>query len=399
VNARSGERLRIVVTGLVGLYPLGGVAWDYLQYVVGLADLGHDVYYHEDTGIWPYNPRGATFSHDGLSSAMFLREFFERYAPELVDSWHYQHIGSIHYGMTEDAFDRVARSADIFLNVSGACQIPAALSPNAVTVFVDTDPGYNQIVYTERFAWSTNVDRWAQLVDSHDVFATYAENIDHDSCSVPRLDRSWVTTRMPVVERLWDVVPPPEGACWTTVMTWNNFRGRVVHRGREYRSKGVEFEKIIDLPWAVDVPLKVAVGGFNAPLHRLRFAGWEVVDAPTSTLTADSYQAFIQESAGEISVAKEIYVALGTGWFSTRSACYLAAGRPVVVQNTSFPDTLPTGDAIFPFTTPKEAAAAIEDITSRDRECCAAARDVATSHFSATGVLGRLIDDIGASHA
>ena len=158
--------LRIIVTGLVGLYPVGGVAWDYLQYVVGLARLGHDVYYHEDTWSWPYHPIERQVTSEGRYSAQFLAGFFRRYAPELGARWHYLHLHETSYGMTRRAFDEVARTADIFLNVSGACMFPEELSPRCVKVFLDTDPGYNQIMLSERFAWSENVDRWCASVSS-----------------------------------------------------------------------------------------------------------------------------------------------------------------------------------------------------------------------------------------
>ena len=114
------SRLRIVVTGMVGLYPVGGVAWDYLQYAVGLHRLGHDVWYHEDTWAWPYDPEGRTYTDDGAGSANFLHRWFQRHEPALADRWHYQHLHDTHYGMTESEFDAVVESADLFLNVSGA---------------------------------------------------------------------------------------------------------------------------------------------------------------------------------------------------------------------------------------------------------------------------------------
>lgn len=190
--------LRIIVTGLVGLYPVGGVAWDYLQYVTGLFKLGHDVYYHEDTWSWPYHPVERTYTQDPGYSARYLADFFERYEPGLKDRWHYLHLHEKSCGMSRERFDEVAASADLFLNVSGACIIPENLPPQCVKAFVDTDPGYNQIMLSERFSWSENVDRWCASVSSHDRHFTYAENIHGPDCLVPRLDFDWKTTRMPV---------------------------------------------------------------------------------------------------------------------------------------------------------------------------------------------------------
>jgi hypothetical protein len=391
-----GPRLRIIVAGLVAQYPLGGVAWDYLQYVVGLKRLGHDVYYHEDTWSWPYHPIERTYSSDGAYSAAFLRDFFNRYAPDLADRWHYLHLHKESFGMGQDAFASVARSADLFLNVSGACPIPEDLSPRCVTVFIDTDPGYNQIVLSERFAWSENVDRWCASVRSHQCHFTYAENIHNVDCLVPRLDFNWKTTRMPVVIPLWDEIAsraPASGAPWSTVMTWNAFKGKLVYRGIEYGSKGHEFERVIGLPQRVGISLQVAVGGVNPPLARLESAGWRVIDGPSATISPQQYQDLIAASRAEFSVAKHVYSALRTGWFSCRSACYMAAGRPVVVQDTGFSALLPMGEGVLPFTDLEGAVTAITEVENDHPRHARAAREIAATYFASEKVLTALIDE------
>lgn len=387
--------LRIVVAGMVGAYPVGGVAWDYLQYVIGLARLGHDVFYHEDTWIWPYHPLENTRTAEGGYSAGFIGRFFERYAPELKDRWHYRHLHEESYGMACSAFDEVARTADLFINVSGACMIPDALGPQCVKVFLDTDPGYNQIMLSERCEWSENVERWCVGVAAHDRFFTYAENIHSPDCLVPRLDFDWHTTRMPVVTDLWVPTPVVDDAStsWTTVMSWNEFGGALVHGGVEYESKGREFEKLIDLPSQTRARLRIAVGGADAPRERLEQNGWEVVDGPGATSTPEDYCRFIEGSRGEISAAKHVYVAMRTGWFSCRSACYLAAGRPTVVQNTGFPEQLPVGEGILAFDSVEQAAAALAHVDSDPVRHARAAREIAVEHFGAAVVLGRLVEE------
>ena len=161
------SRLRIIVTGLVGLFPLGGVAWDYFQYVIGLARMGHDVYYHEDTWSWPYHPIENRNTSKGEYSAKFIADFFRKYAPDLDDKWHYLHLHEKSFGMSRSAFDEIAKTTDLFINVSGDCFIPDRLSSQCVKVFLDTDPGYNQIMLSERFAWSENVERWCSMVPCH----------------------------------------------------------------------------------------------------------------------------------------------------------------------------------------------------------------------------------------
>lgn len=376
-------------------YPVGGVAWDYLQYPIGLARLGHEVVYHEDTWCWPYDPLQRTITDDRSYSAAYLDDFFARYAPDLSDSWHYLHLHDTSCGMSRTTFDAYAKSADLFINVSGGSFFPEALSPRCLKVFLDSDPGYNQIILSERPAWSENVDRWCAGVRAHDRHFTYAENFGEPGCSMPAAGLSWRKTRMPVVPELWPARPEQvtPHAPWSTVMTWNVFKGKLEYRGVEYRGKAEEFAKIAALPRRLDRPFRVAVGGTQAPLGVLGTQGWIAEDGPSATLTPQDYQDYIAASRGEVSVAKNVYVALRTGWFSTRSACYLAASRPVVVQDTGFAHLLPTGRGLHAFSTEDEAAAAVEAVEADYDAEAKAARDIALAHFDARAVLSRLVDD------
>jgi hypothetical protein len=388
--------VRIVVTGLAGLYPVGGVAWYYLQYVLGLARLGHDVYYYEDTGDWPYHPLRRTFTTEGDNSVQYLGDFFAAYAPELRGRWRYVNLRATGFGMSPAAFDEVARTADVFLNVSGTCFFPDSLSPRCVKVFLDTDPGYNQVLLSERFAWSKNIDRWCASVAAHDRHFTYAENIHAADCLIPKAGFDWKTTRTPVVLGLWEPtarVRPPPGAPWTTVTSWTEFKGKLVYRGVEYGSKAREFEKLIDLPRRAGVPFRVALDGVNVPLERLAGHGWQVVDGPSATLTPDQFRDFVAGSRGELSPAKHVYVAMRSGWFSERSARYLAAGRPVVVQDTGFAAALPVGEGLLAFRTPEEAAAAVREVEEDYPRHARAAWALAGEYFDSDKVLGRLLED------
>jgi len=393
--ATSSQQLKIIVAGMAAQYPVGGVAWDYLQYPIGLARLGHDVVYHEDTWCWPYHPLSRTVVDDPSYSAAYLRDFFARYAPELAERWHYLHLHEASCGMDRAAFDDFARSADLFINVSGGSFFPDSLSPRCLKLFLDTDPGYNQIILSERPSWSENVDRWCAGVHAHDRHFTYAENFGATDCTMPAAGIAWKKTRMPIVPELWqpraDHIKPDSP--WSTVMTWNVFKGKLEYRGVEYRGKAEEFAKIANLPRRFGRPFRIAVGGTEAPLADLANQGWAAEDGPSATLTPEDYQDYLAASRGEVSVAKNVYVALKTGWFSTRSACYLAASRPVVVQDTGFSSILPTGRGLHAFTTADEAAAAIEAVEANYQAEMRAARDLALAHFDARQVLSRLIAD------
>jgi hypothetical protein len=198
---------------------------------------------------------------------------------------------------------------------------------------------------------------------------------------------------MPVLLDEWaHLAPAPEGGPWTTVMTWNTFDGPLVHEGSAYYGKGREMENLIDLPRRTAERLLAAVGGTAAPCDRLRGHGWEVVDGPTATRTAGGYRDLIGSSRGEVSAAKHVYVAMRTGWFSCRSACYLAAGRPVIVQDTGFSSHLPVGAGLLPFSSAEEAAARLDEAAGSYRAHAGAARELAHECFGSDAVLGLLLE-------
>jgi hypothetical protein len=394
---RPNQKLRIIVGGLVGQFPLGGVAWDYFHYVLGLDQLGHDVYYHEDTWVWPFNPKLMYATDDPTYTVDFLRDFFRAHAPQLEKKWHYVLFHEKHFGMSSEEFREVAQSADIFLNVSGACFVPEELGPKCLKVFLDTDPGYNQIMLSEKFAWSQNVERWCALVANHDRHLTYAENIYGADCLVPRMKFDWRPTRCVVTLPQWSSArdsAPPADAALTTVMTWDWFGGPLKYGGVEYFAKSAEFEKFLDLPTRIKTPLELALNGLKAPLSQLEKAGWQVVDAHEKTLTPQSYQEFIARSAGEWSVAKNVYVATRSGWFSCRTACYLASGRPAVVQETGWSRFVPGGRGVIPFTTMEEAIAGIAAVRADPVGQRNAAYEIAREYLAPDRVLPAMIESI-----
>lgn len=396
-SAPISSRLRIIVAGMVGQYPLGGVAWDYFHYVLGLAALGHDVYYHEDTWCWPLNPSLGYPTEDPLPSVCFIGNFFQKYAPHLADRWHYLFLHEKSFGMTREAFDEVARTADIFLNVSGACFVPENLNPKCVKVFLDTDPGYNQIMLSEKFAWSENVERWVDQVRSHDRHLTYAENIYGDDCILPRVGLDWRPTRCVVTLPEWKALrdnPPPTDAAFTTVMSWSYWKGKLVYKGVEYGAKAPEYDKFHDLPKRTNVPLTIAVAGHHKPTQQILDDGWNMVEGWPLTLTAESYVKFIADSLGEWSVAKNCYVATNSGWFSCRTACYLAGGRPAVVQDTKWSRFVPSGLGVIAFDTMEQCVDALNRVARDLDRHRAAAYDVAREYLAADRVLPPMIEAI-----
>ena len=385
---------RAVVTGMIATFPVGGVAWDYGQYALGLEQLGFEVYYLEDTGSPTYDPTRGEYGEDPAYGLTFLEKFLARLSPTLATRWHVRSMDGTCYGMEPSQFDRIIAEADLFLNVSGGTLLRDAAMACSCKVLIDTDPGWNHFVnfpnWDENPGWLGSYG-WR----AHDHFFTYAERIGRSDCTLPQLDVTWHRTRPPVVLDRWK--PEPPGTRWTTVMTWNNFREPIEYQGVTYGTKEMEFGQIERLPLQVAVPLEVAVGGSEPPIDRWRALGWSVVESEVVSRTADDYRSYVQSSRGEFSVAKNVYVATRSGWFSCRSVCYLAASRPVVVQDTGFSDFIPSGEGLFAFRTLEEAAAAIErveaDYTGHQRR----AREIATAYFDARIVLKDLLQQIGLS--
>lgn len=391
-----GQKLRILVGGLVGQYPLGGVAWDYFHYLLALSELGHDVYYHEDTWVWPHHPVSNYPVDDPSYTLSFFKTFFDRHAPHLADKWCYVLLHDKHYGMSREAFDEVAKTADVYLNVSGACFPPDSLGPNCRRVFLDTDPGYNQIVLATRPAWSENADRWEKLVrEEHDVHLTYAENIHGDDCLIPKVGLDWRVTRPVVSLAPWEVVrntPAAPDAPFTTVMTWNYFKGALKYDGREYFQKTTEFDKCIDLPGRTKAKLELAVHGDKYDPKAIRDAGWTFARALPVSVTPEAYRDYLLCSRGEWSVAKHVYTATKSGWFSCRTACYLAAGRPAVVQDTGWSKFFPSDAGCLAFERVDEAAAKLDAVHGDYARHTAAAYDFAREHLAPDRVLPPMLE-------
>jgi glycosyltransferase involved in cell wall biosynthesis len=386
-------RKKAVMTGMIATYPVGGVVWDYGQYLLGLESLGFDVYYLEDTGCPTYDPHRREYTEDCAYGMDYLARSLRDLSPTLGDRWHFRSSTDEIFGLSARAVQELLSDADILLNVSGGTLLRDEYMANRCKILIDSDPGWNHFVNFPK--WDANPG-WLGThgYRAHDYFFTYAERLGADDCSLPDMGLAWGRTRPPVHFASWQ--GSPGGESWTTVMTWNNFRRPVEYQGRTYGTKEMEFPKIEAIPSALpNESFTLAVGGSEPPMERWRELGWRVVDSHDISVTPDDYRRFIQTSRGEISVAKNLYVDTRSGWFSCRSVCYLAAGLPVVVQDTGFSEFLPTGNGLFAFSDGERAAAAIREVAANYRRHQAAAREMAREYFGADRVLGKLLADIG----
>jgi hypothetical protein len=384
--------MKAIVTGMIASYPVGGVLWDYGQYALGLERLGFDVFYLEDTGWKTYDPRKGEYGEDCSYAIEFLPKALGALSPALARQWRFRNMDGAAYGMDDESFAEVIDSAALFLNVSGGTLLRTEYMPCRRKVLIDSDPGWNHFRNYPRWDASPN---WhgSHGYRAHDFFFTYAERMGCEGCALPKLDLNWQPTRPPVVLDCWTSEPP--GEKWTTVMTWKNFQEPIQHNGVTYGSKEMEFGKVQELPLRVKAPLEIALGGARAPREEWRALGWQVVESEAVSRTGEAYRRYIQSSRAEFSVAKNVYMATRCGWFSCRSVCYLAAGLPVVVQDTGFAEFIPTGEGLFAFNDLKDAVAGIEAVESDYPRHQRAARELAKTHFASEVVLGDLLRRIG----
>jgi hypothetical protein len=381
----SASSLRIVVSGLMAHFPLGGMTWHYLQYVLGLSRLGHDVLYLEDTADWAYRPGGGVSAEDCSFNVQYLSRVMAHFG--VAGEWACRFVGGRWYGLPDRERKAVLRSADLLINVSGSLPSVEDYRHIPRLVFVDTDPVFNQIKL------ANGDERFRRQVEAHDVLFSFGERLPG---ALPASAHHWRPTRQPVVLSEWRPASPRRAA-FTTVMNWMAKRTPRVGGGQVYGQKDAELPRFLDLPAMVaptQLELALNVGrGREAPHDLLARHGWHVVDPEVVCLDFESYRAYVQSSMAEWSVAKHGYVQGRPGWFSERSACYLAAGRPVVVQDTGFSTIFPVGQGLLSFTTLDEAGAAIREVVSNYARHAEAARALAEAYFDSDKVLTRLLEE------
>jgi hypothetical protein len=379
-----------VVTGLIAQYPLGGVSWDYVQYPLGLARLGHDVYYLEDTGQWPYDPRADAVATGCDYNVAYLAGVMERFG--LRDRWAYRFAGAdTWFGLPDRERSQVLATADVILDVSATLRRPQDLERRGVLALIDSDPVFTQLKLLR------GQDDFRAIVDAHDVHFSFGEVVER---ALPSTGHRWLPTRQPIVLDEW-IHDLPDRGRYTTVMNWSSYND-VEFEGRRYGQKDLELQRFLDLPAHSPVPLEIAMAsGKNAraPKDLLRHRGWRIVDPASVCADVDGYRDYVQRSRGEWSVAKHGYVAGRAGWFSCRSACYLAAGRPAVVQDTGFSEVLPSGEGVLTFDDPDGAAAALAEVEADYDRHAEAAAAFARQHFDSAVVLARLLEDATATSA
>jgi len=381
---------KIIVFGILFWYPLAGVTYQFLHYLMGLRQLGYDPYYVEDSGRYIYDPDLNDLSPDADKNIAAVVPALEAHG--FANRWAFRgkYPGGKCYGMTEEQILGLYREADAFLNITGAQELREEHLQIPRRIYVETDPVASQIRVANGHAEQT------AALDAHDTYFSFGENFGASDCRVPVVRYDWQPTRQPVVLDLWSNSVDTTGAPYTTIATWRNDGKDIEYAGETYYwSKHREFLKIIDLPRRRDVLFEIAAGKDDEAEVVLVANGWRFKDSISVSRDMESYRLYLQSSRGEFTVAKDQNVRLKSGWFSDRSACYLAAGRPVITQETGFSNILPTGEGLFGFETMDDILRAVDAIESNYDRAAGAARAIANEYFAADRVIGSLMQRAG----
>ena len=373
------SRLRILFSGMVAGDPeQGGASWSILQYLLGFRALGHEVRLVEP--VDRPDPRVVSYFEQ------LVRDFDMDGEAALLVRGSQETAGAPYKELTAWADE-----ADVLFNVSGMLRDEELVGPPPLRVFLDLDPAFNQLWHAEGIEMG---------FDLHNRFATVGLGLGEPECPVPTGGREWLETLPPVFLPRWEQALEP-GAAFTTVGNWRGY-GSVEWEGRRYGQKAHSLRKLLALPQLTSERLAPALAIHpeeTDDLSALRRHGWELVDPLAVAGSPARYAEFVRKAKGEIGIAKEGYVESRCGWFSDRSACYLASGRPVVAQDTGFPRHLPTGEGLLAFSTAEEAAAAIDEVAADYERHAAAARGLAEELFDSRLVLTRLLDRVSSTPA
>ena len=378
---------RIVVGSYMVRYPLGGMLSWALQWLVGLSDLGHDVYFVEKAN-YPnacFDPNLQVMSDDCSYGITVLRKLLKHW--QLDTKFCFIDAKGNYHGMDRRSIEDVLSNADLFIDMGTHGAWLAETTTAGLRVLVESEPAYTQMKMQA-------ASDQGQSCQTYDAYYTNGLNIGTSESSAPTAGIGWRHVMNPVVPSLFSIDAPPPDAAFTTVMNWQSHE-TIEFNDTHYGQKDIEFQKFESLPLFVDVPMEVAVAGRGVPKERLAARGWRLRDAHNVTRSVKSYWRYIHSSLGEFAVCKNVFVATNSGWFSDRSAAYLASGRPVVIQATGFQSYLPCGEGLFAVRSTAEAAQAIRSVVDNYSFHSQAAHKIAADYLDAKIVLARFLSELG----
>lgn len=375
--------MRIILTGSIGRSVTGGQGWANLNYLLGLRSLGHEVFYLEDVGQW-----SSTYDWDAEQMTDSL-DYPADYIAATLEPWGFAgrwayRAGDETRGLSLERLKAECRDADLLL-VRGVPLFEERPEYTAIThrAFIDVDPGFTQ------FRLAREEPAYVTTMAMCDTLFTFGIGINTSGGAVPLAGRQWHPTLPPIALEAWPAEPPPAGGAYTTVARFRGFKD-IEHNGVMYGQRDRELPKFLDLPARTSAPLAMALTGGGH--GQLKQHGWQTLDGWRVSRTLEDYRQFICNSRGEFGVAKHCYVATHSGWFSDRSACYLATGRPTIVQDTGQQAWLPLGEGVLTYRTLDEAAAAITQVEADYAAHAQASRAIAEQLFDARKVLSKLLE-------
>jgi hypothetical protein len=388
------KRKRILVMGFMGSCPIAGVIWQHVHYIVGLQRLGHDVYYIEDSARLPYNPETFEVNNEFDYAARLLERLAREF--EFKNRWAFcaRYLrGQPTAGLSLKRIRQLYREADAILNICGAQEFNDDLLASDRIIYVESDPGVEQIRIDK------GVGSTIDYLRRHRSLFTFGENVGTKSFLVPTHNLKWLPTRQPVVIDLWKTNrAPPRAAVFTSVANWSTSGLKdITWRGEKYLwSKSREFLRFVAAPKKAGETFELATNIKDAKA-RAKFLrnGWRFHSPLQVSVDYWLYRDYVRRSKGEFTVAKDQYVRLNTGWFSDRSACYLAAGRPVIIQQSGFTQHYGNDGGLFAFSSIKEIVDAVKAINADYARHSRAARYIARDVFEAEKVLASLLGRAG----
>ncbi len=392
--AVPARRPRVVVLGSMTKMPVAGVVWQTMHYLVGLEQCGCEAWYVEAHGRTPSMLMESEGDDGALRAATFIDATLRRFG--LAGRWafHALHADGTVHGMSREELGRLYDSADLIINLHGGTVPREEFARTNRLIYVETDPVQLQVELEAGDAATL------EFLAPHVELFTFGENLGRPDCGVPNpLAHHFHPTRQPVVLDWWRDRDRGGGRAFTTIGNWRQAWRDVELGGERYGwSKDAEWERILHLPQRRSVPFELALSSISGTdVERLRDLGWGVVPGLAVSTGIDAYRRYITSSIGELTVAKDQNVRLRSGWFSDRSATYLAAGRPVITQDTGFEVALPTGCGLFAFSDLDEAAAAVDEVLADLRRHRAGALEIAREMFDARRVLGDILAQCGIS--
>jgi hypothetical protein len=388
------KRKRIVVMGFMGSMPIAGVIWQHVHYVVGLQQLGHDVFYIEDSARLPYNPETFEVNDEFDYAAKVLDRLAGEF--DFKNRWAFcaRYLkNNPTAGLPLKIIRRLYRDADAILNICGTQEFNEDLLKSDRIIYVESDPGVEQIKIDQ------GVKPTIDYLSRHHALFTFGENVGTKKFPVPGHGFKWHATRQPIVTDLWKTNRRPKrAAVFTSIANWSTSGLKdITWRGRKYLwSKSREFLRFVAAPKRAGETFELATNIQDARAReKFERNGWRLVSPLQMSIDYWHYRDYIQQSKGEFTAAKDQYVRLNTGWFSDRSACYLAAGRPVITQETGFTKNYGGDAGLLAFRSLGEIADAVKKINADYPKQSGAARQIAREIFEAEKVLKSLLDRAG----